>query len=98
MSWPARMLTMSTFGATPAIPRPLSGEPIVLATCVPWPSSSSSLGSTQLGCSHGPSSMPGSELSIVKLRLRERSKFGAMSGCLPSTPVSMIPTRTAWLP
>ena len=40
---------MSTFGATPAIPMPLSGEPIVLATCVPWPSSSSSAGSTQLG-------------------------------------------------
>jgi hypothetical protein len=42
--------------------------------------------------------MPGWELSTVKLRLRKRSKFGAMSGCVPSTPVSITPTRTARLP
>ena len=45
--------------------------------------------------SHGPSSMPVTGLSTVKLRLSARLKFGAMSGWLPSTPVSMTPTRTA---
>ena len=39
------MLTIVTFGATPAMPMPLSAAPIVPATCVPWPSSSSSTGS-----------------------------------------------------
>ena len=31
-SWPARIFTSVTLGATPATPRPLIGEPIVLAT------------------------------------------------------------------
>ena len=45
--------------------------------------------------SHGPSI---SGMSVVKLRLSERLKLGAMSGCDPSIPVSMIPTRTPELP
>jgi hypothetical protein len=36
--------------------------------------------------------------SVVKLRLSARLKFGAMSGCDPSMPVSRIPTRTPLLP
>jgi hypothetical protein len=50
-SWPARMLTRVTFGATPAIPSPLRAPAIVPATWVPWPwpLSSSSAGSTQEG-------------------------------------------------
>ena len=80
------------------MPVPFSGAPIVPATCVPWPSSS-----TLPGSSHEPSgslaqspSMTGS--SLVKLRLSALSKLGAMSGCEPSMPVSMMPTRTSWLP
>jgi hypothetical protein len=34
----------------------------------------------------------------VKFRLNDCEKFGAMSGCLPSTPVSMIPTSTSRSP
>jgi hypothetical protein len=97
-SWPARMLTSSTPGATPPTPRPLSAAPIVPATWVPWLSSSTSAGSLHDGTSHGPSSMPGSGLSTVKFRLSSRLRFGAMSGWLPSTPVSMMPTRTSWVP
>ena len=37
-------------------------------------------------------------MSTVKLRLSAASKFGAMSGCEPSTPVSMMPTSTSALP
>ena len=94
-SCPARMLTSVTFGATPAIPSPFSAAPIEPATCVPCPSSSSFAGSTQLGCSHGPS-MDG--MSVTKLRERAASKFGARSGWVPSTPVSRIPTRTPLSP
>ena len=75
----------------------ISGDAISDATCVPWPLSSSSGGSMQLGCSHGPSTSPpfaSTGMSWVKLRLSALSKFGAMSGWLPSTPVSMMPTRT----
>ena len=36
--------------------------------------------------------------STVKLRDSAASKFGAMSGCEPSMPVSMMPTRTACEP
>jgi hypothetical protein len=65
---------------------------------VPWPSSSTFDASVQdasASSSHGPSI---SGMSVVKLRLSDRLKFGAMSGCDPSTPVSMIPTRTLELP
>src|SRR5262249_35298935 len=37
-------------------------------------------------------------MSVVKLRDRVASKFGAMSRFEASTPVSMMPTRTSWLP
>ena len=37
-------------------------------------------------------------MSSVKLRLSAASKFGAMSGCMPSMPVSMMPTSTRLLP
>ena len=43
------MFTIVTFGATPAMPMPFSAAPTLPATCVPWPSSSSFAGSTQLG-------------------------------------------------
>ena len=100
-SWPARRFTSVTFGATPAMPMPLIGAPIVDATCVPCPSSSTFGGSTHDGTSHGPSiSSPFASvgMSVVKLRLSSLEKFGAMSGCVPSTPVSMIPTSTCLLP
>ena len=87
-----------TSGATPAMPRLLIGAPISLATCVPCPFSSTSAGSEHEwsgSSSHGPSM---SGMSVVKLRLSDREKFGWISGCLPSTPVSMIPTRTSLLP
>ncbi len=74
---------------------PLSAAAMVPAVCVPWPSSSSSTGSTQPGCSQGPSM---SGMSVVKLRDSARSKFGARSGWVPSTPVSMTPTRTRLSP
>lgn len=100
-SVPARRLTSDTSGATPATPMPLIGEPIVLATWVPWPSSSTSAGSLHPWYSHGPSSfLPLGSVgwSVTKLRLSARLKFGAMSGCRPSTPVSITPTSTLWLP
>ena len=37
-------------------------------------------------------------MSVVKLRDSPRSKFGAMSGCEASIPVSMIPTSTSRSP
>ena len=37
-------------------------------------------------------------MSVVKLRDSAASKFGAMSGCVPSTPVSRMPTRTPGSP
>ena len=80
------------------MPTPFSGEPIVPATCVPWPFSSTVAESSQDlsgSVSHAPSTT-GS--STVKLRDSARSKFGAMSGCDASTPVSMIPTRTSLEP
>ena len=33
-------------------------------------------------------------MSVVKLRLSALEKFGAMSGWVPSMPVSMMPTST----
>jgi hypothetical protein len=33
-------------------------------------------------------------MSVVKLRLSRRLKLGSMSGWVPSTPLSMIPTMT----
>ena len=64
------------------------------ATHVPWPP-----GSSNGESSHDPSfsalhepSIDG--MSVVKLRLSERLKLGAMSGCVPSMPGSMMPTRT----
>ncbi len=94
-SCPARMFTSVTFGATPAIPSPFSAAPTDPATCVSCPSSSSFAGSTQLGCSHSPSS---DGISVTKLRESAASKFGARSGCVPSMPVSRIPTRTPLSP
>lgn len=35
---------------------------------------------------------------VVKFRLSAKSKLSRMSGWLPSTPVSMIPTRTSCEP
>ena len=49
------------------------------------------VGSTQPATSHGPSI---AGMSVVKFRDRPASKFGSRSGCVPSTPVSMIPTST----
>ena len=80
------------------MPTPLSGAPTMPATKVPWPPASSSGGSSHErsgSSSHGPS-MTGS--SRVKFRLSAASKFGAMSGCAPSMPVSRIPTSTSGLP
>ena len=57
-SWPARRLTIVALGATPAMPMPLIGEAMVDATCVPWPFSSTSLGSLHDwsgSAAHGPS-------------------------------------------
>ncbi len=71
---------MPVLGATPAMPTPLTAEPTVPATCVPWPPSSTSAGSEQDlsgSFAHGPSM---SGMSVVKLRDSERTKFGAMSG------------------
>src|SRR5690606_40379511 len=76
---PARRLTRVTFGATPETPKSLAAAPMVAATCVPWPLSSWSLGSTQPRNSHGPSTTSpfGSVgMSTVKLRDRSLSKFG----------------------
>jgi hypothetical protein len=80
------------------MPMPLSGAATVPATWVPWPSSSTFAGSLQEpsgSSAHGPSTT-GS--SVVKLRLRAALKFGAMSGWSAWTPVSRMPTRTAWEP
>ncbi len=85
------MLTSVDSGATPVMPSPLTGAATVPATWVPWPSWSTLAGSTQSAYSHGPS-IDG--MSTVKLRLSAFEKFGAMSGCVPSMPVSMIPTST----
>src|SRR4030095_933881 len=52
-SWPPRMLTRVTLGATPDVPSPLSPAATSPATWVPCPLSSTSLGSTQDGTSHG---------------------------------------------
>ena len=80
---------------------PLIGEPTVLATCVPCEFSSTSLaslhdpsGSSVQGPSIASPLIGSNGMSTVKFRLRLLLKFGAMSGWLPSTPVSMIPTRT----
>ena len=76
------------------MPTPFRGEPMVPATWVPWPPSSTFDGSEQLwsgSSAQGPSI---SGMSVVKLRDRAASKFGAMSGWLPSMPVSMMPTFT----
>ena len=85
------MFTSSTPGATPAMPSRLIGAATVPATCVPCPSSSTSAGSLQEpsgSVSQAPST---SGSSVVKLRLSERLKLGAMSGCEPSIPVSRSP-------
>ena len=97
-SWPALRFTRVTFGAMPSIPRPFVAAAIVPATCVPWLFSSTSAGSEHdwSGSSaQGPST---SSMSVVKLRDSAASKFGAMSGCEPSMPVSMTPTRTPLRP
>ena len=39
-----------------------------------------------------------SGMSVTKFRLPSASKFGAMSGWVPSTPVSMMPTVTFFVP
>ena len=78
-------------GATPVMPTALTGEATVPATWVPWPSLSTLAGSTQSAYSHGPSI---TGMSTVKLRLSALEKFGAMSGWVPSMPVSMMPTST----
>jgi hypothetical protein len=85
------MLTRVTLGATPAVPSPLMAAAARPATWVPCPFSSTFGGSTHDGTSQGPSI---SGMSVVKFRLRAASKLGLMSGWLPSTPVSMIPTMT----
>jgi hypothetical protein len=93
-SCPARMLTRVTLGATPAVPSPLRAAATRPATWVPCPSSSTSAGSLHDwsgSSSQGPSI---SGMSVVKFRLSRRLKLGLMSGCDPSTPVSMIPTMT----
>ena len=83
---------------------PLSAAPIVPATCVPWPWSSTSGPSAHdwsASSAHGPSTTSpfgAVGMSNVKLRDSDLLKFGAMSGCDPSMPVSMMPTRTARLP
>jgi hypothetical protein len=74
-SWPARRLTRPTRGATPATPRSLSGAAMIDATCVPWPRSSTSAGSSQDrsgSASQGPSivrPLASTGMSRVKLRL-----------------------------
>ena len=71
---------------------------MVPATWVPCPFSSTSAGSSQEpsgSSAQGPSM---SSMSVVKLRLSAALKLGAMSGWLPSTPVSMIPTVTPLRP
>jgi hypothetical protein len=78
------------------MPMPLRAAAMVPAVCVPCPLSSSLTGSTQLGCSHTSPSM--SLMSVTKLRDALASKFGAMSGWVPSSPVSMTPTLTFLFP
>ena len=92
------MFTSSTSGATPAMPRRLIGAPIVPATWVPWLFSSTSLGSLHDpsgSSSQGPST---SGMSVVKFRDSRGAKFGLISGCEPSIPVSRIPTNTRLRP
>jgi hypothetical protein len=93
-SWPARRLTSVTSGATPATPRSLIGEPTMLATCVPCEFSSTSAGSLHEPSGSSAQSPSTSGMSVVKFRLSVLLKFAAMSGWLPSIPVSMIPTST----
>lgn len=72
-------------------PSPLIGEAMVLAMWVPCPLSSTLAASLPL-----PPSMSGR--SVVKFRESSALKFGAMSRCVPSMPVSMTPTMTRLLP
>ena len=80
------------------MPTPFRAAAIVPATCVPWPFSSTSAGSSQdpSGSSAQGPSMAG--MSVVKLRLRSASTLGARSGCDASMPVSITPTSTSARP
>ncbi len=78
-----------TPGATPATPSPLRGEAIVPATCVPW--SLPSVYGRQAPSDE--SATPPTQLADWDLE-----KFGARSGWVSSTPVSITPTVTSRLP
>ena len=80
------MPAIFTFGATPTMPRPFLAAAIVPAVCVPWPSSSIHAAGSWFG------TPPTHET------LREKSTFGARSGCVQSRPLSMSPTITEVLP
>jgi hypothetical protein len=78
-----------TPGATPVMPTPFLAAAISPATCVPC-GLPDSLGR------HAPSVVSG--LPVTQLTDASRSKFGAMSGCVSSTPVSITATVTLLLP
>ena len=63
------------------MPSRLIGAPTVPATCVPCPSSSTSAGSLQDRPDPSRTARRSSGSSVVKFRLSDRLKFGAMSGC-----------------
>ena len=83
---PALMPAIFTFGATPTMPIPLEAAAIVPAVWVPWPLSSS----------HAPGEL--SATPPMHEALSAKSTFGARSGWVQSSPVSMSPTTTNELP
>jgi hypothetical protein len=80
-------------GPTPAIPMPLMGAAAIEATWVPWPYRSRiaallvQLVATSTGSAVG---VPG----LMKEHDRARSRLGAMSGWVGSTPLSRMPMVT----
>lgn len=78
-----------TPGATPVTPTPFLAAAISPATCVPC-GLSAALGRQALSVVSG---LPDTQLTDAS-----RSKFGAMSGCVSSTPVSITATVTFLLP
>ena len=88
------MATIVAFGATPAMPMPLIGAAIVDAVWVPWPARSCT---AALSEQSPPAISTGSAVgSWSKMNEQEsaRSRLGAMSGWVMSTPLSSTPTRT----
>jgi len=90
----ALIATIVASGATPAIPTPLIGAAMIDETCVPWPNWSCTAAlfeQSPLPISTGSAS---GSWSNTNEHDRARSRFGAMSGWVRSTPLSMTPTTT----